>query len=151
MGWCGLSNLKIESPSLTELSIEGLSISDEILKKLLTSSPNIISLNMREAHLVTDESMKNITMLHKLEVLHISKCLKLKNPSIASDSLKHLYLAGAAIKTLSLQCMNLLTIDISSCTELANNSLIQCLQNSGSKLKNFWACFITNCDDKIGK
>ncbi len=127
--------------TLVEVDLEGVStLLDSTLQSIVAASPNIRILKLKECHTLSDQVFHSLNNLQYLEELDLTKCLSLRNPSIAIPSLQYLYLSYTSIVQLNIRCPLLNTIDISGCPSLdESRSLEQVFSQSGRRILNFWA------------
>jgi hypothetical protein len=115
--------------------------------QILDTCPNIERLLLNDCHQVTDIAVSNIgPKLEHLRELSLSKCTRIKAPTLASTSLRRLDLSWSRVQTPMIACPNLDTLDITGCPSIMRDSVEAAFECAGPHLRSFW-CISVFCLD----
>lgn len=134
---------------LTHICLEGPGVKNTTIANIGLLCPNLVHLSLKECHYLRNNIADIIAQCFpKLEFLELIKCMRLSDIIVSLPNVTKLYISWSSITSLTFNCPNLETLDVSGCLMLACESLIPSLQFSGPNLSQLWLRK-TDCNDNV--
>jgi hypothetical protein len=139
-----------QCPNLTELNLTSTDITDMLLHSVVKVIPNVQKLHLKECHKITDTGLGTLLpSMDNLTWLDITKCIKLKNPKIVSNSLLSLTSTWNDIQSLEFpSCLEI--IDLTGCKQLDISKSFDSFQNA-INLRKIWIKLVSSTTDDLLK